>query len=233
MVRVTSVRVTSVTVTSRKRRQRTSAVLCALALFGSACSWDTVVARAGVPGTTLSAEVTDLAERGSFLDARVRAGGFRFRLFFPRTAVCHELLGRLDGLRYQWIGLGGRVTDGETRCDAVGVLSLQAWRDRQPRRSREPLPRAPARFRVEYSDADLIQLRGRFPLASQLGFTGSGQLIAVVSNDETCARFREAGSASMEFRASGAVPLTLLDGRQRCPIVGLVQPAPGVPDPSG
>ncbi len=213
--------------TSALRGRGTTAALCALSVLGSACSWDTVVARAGVPGTTLSAEVSDLVERGSYLDARVHAGGFRYRLFFPNTPVCADLLGRLDGLHYQWLGLGGRIGDGETRCDAVGVLSLRAWRDRQPRRSREPLPRAPARFRVEYSDADLIQLRGRFPLASQLGFTGSGQLIAVIPNEERCQAFQQAGTASMEFRASGAVPLTLLDGRRACPIVGLVQPAPG------
>jgi hypothetical protein len=206
----------------------TAALLGLLSLCGSACSLDTTVARAGIPGTTLSAEILDLVDRGSYLDARVEAGGFRYRLFFPNTLVCGELLGRDSGLlRYQWLGLGGRITDGDERCDAVGVLSLRAWRDRQPRRSREPLPRAPARFRVEYSDADLIQLRGRFPLASQLGFTGSGQLIAVVPNEERCHPFQSAGTASMEFRARGELPLTLIAGNQLCPIIGLVQPLAG------
>ncbi len=214
--------------TSDSRWPRTRSALCAAALLGLACSWDTVVARAGVPGTTVPAEISNLSERGSYLDARVDAGGFRYRLFFVNTAECHNLLRQADGLSYQWLGLVGRVVSEESRCDAVGLLSLSEWRDRQPRRSREPLPRAPAHFRVEYSDDDLIQLRGRFPLASQLGFSGTGQLIVVVPNEESCEAFRTSGTASMEFRASGAVPLTLLDGRRLCPVLGLVQPLPPV-----
>ena len=212
--------------TTGSRWPRTSAVLCAAAVLGAACSWDTVVARAGLPGTTVPAEISDLRERGSYLDARVEAGGFRYRLFFPNQPECRDVLRQGGGLSYQWLGLAGRVIHDESSCDAVGVLSLRAWRDRQPRRSREPLPRAPSRFRVEYSDDDLIQLSGRFPLASQLGFSGTGQLIVVVPNEESCEGFRQSGSASMEFRASGAVPLTLLDGRKRCPVLGLVQPPP-------
>jgi hypothetical protein len=211
---------------SRRSYGRAALALSVLVGMGSACTWDTVVARAGLPGTRVAAEISDLSVRGSYLDARVSAGGFRYRLFFPNLPECGELLREADGLVYTWRGIAGRISNEQSSCDAVGVLSLREWRDRQPRRSREPLPRSSARFEVIFSDDDLIQLRGRFPLASQLGFSGTGQLIAVLPKEEACERFLSSRTASMEFRASGPVPLTLLSGRQRCPVLGLAQPLP-------
>lgn len=211
---------------SRRSYARAALVMTVAVVTCSSCTWDTVVARAGLPGTRVAAEISDLNVRGSYLDARVSAGGFRYRLFFPDLPECRELLRQADGLVYTWLGLAGRISNEESSCDAVGVLSLREWRDRQPRRSREPLPRSSARFEVIFSDDDLIQLRGRFPLASQLGFSGTAQLIAVVPNDEACERFLSPGTASMEFRASGPVPLTLLAGSQRCQVLGLAQPLP-------
>ena len=202
-------------------------VLLGLLLGLSAgCSLDSVVAGAGLPGTTVSARVTNVKERGSYIDAFVDAGGFQYRLFFPADDTCRGLLATPEGLKFTWLGLMGRVTDGERRCDAVGVLSLMAWRDRQPRRSREPLPRAPARYHVVYRDAETVQLHGRFPLAGQLGFSGTGQLIVVLPNTEACSGFADRGTASMEYRVKGPHPLTLIDKDQLCPVLGLAQPPP-------
>lgn len=219
-----------------KRATGSAVLLLAAAsiLAGAAgCTLDSAIASAGLPGTTYPATVSDLAERGSYLDAFVEAGAFRYRFFFPANDSCRDLLGRSEGLAFAWLGVMGRVTDGENRCDAVGVLSLAAWRDRQPRRSREPLPRAPARYHVVYRDADLVQLYGRFPLAGQLGFTGTAQLVAVIPNDASCAGFGEKGTTSMEYRASGPNPLTLIDGSRLCRVLGLAQPPPQVPPVSG
>lgn len=216
------------------KRATWTRLLPAVAVLATAggCTLDSAIAAAGVPGTSHPAQVSDLAERGSYLDAFVRAGGFHYRLFFPADDGCRELLARSQGLEFTWLGPMGRVTDGESRCDAVGVLSLEAWRDRQPRRSREPLPRAPARYHVIYRDADLVQLYGRFPLASQLGFLGTGQLVVVIPNDASCAGFADRGTASMEYRASGPDPLTLIDGSSLCRVLGLVQPPPRAPSSS-
>ena len=212
-------------------RRAAAIVVPALLAVGAAgtlagCTVDSVVAQAGVPGTTVDAHVSDLAVRGPYLDARVDAGGFRYRLYFPDDETCGALLRRTEGLRFTWLALMGRVDGGDAYCDAVGVLSLEAWRDRQPRRSREPLPRAPARYQVVYRDADVVHLEGRFPLASQLGFAHTASLVAIIPNDEACRGFPDEGTASMEFRVTGPNPLTLLDKRSLCPVLGIAQPLP-------
>jgi hypothetical protein len=219
-----------------KQPHRTSIALWILgalagtsALTSAGCSLDTAVARAGLPGTTLAAEISNVKERGSYIDARVVAGGFDFRLFFPADDTCRGVLASSEGRRFTWLGLMGRVTNGDERCNAVGVLSLVAWRDRQPRRSREPLPRAPVRYQVVYRDDELVQLHGRFPLASHLGFTGTQRLVAVIPNDkETCSGFADRGTASMEFRVRGPNVLTLIDGNSLCVVQGMAQPPPQV-----
>ena len=168
--------------------------------------------------------VSDLTERGEYLDAHVKAGGFDYRLFFYAEPACRQVL-QTERITFTWLGPIGRLADDEgLECDAVGVLSLRKWRDRQPRRSREPLPRAPARYEVVYRDTDLVQLTGRFPLVSHLGFQGRGQLILVLPSTETCAAFADVGTASMEFRASGSNPLVLLNKSDLCPVLGVVLP---------
>ena len=152
------------------------------ALLYAGCTVDSVVSQAGVPGTSVSASVSDVAQRGAYLDARVVAGGFDFRLFFPDNESCRLLLGDPIGLDFTWLGVLGRISNDVATCEAVGILSLRAWRDRRPRGTREPLSRAPARYEVVYRDADLATLRGRFPLARALGFSGSMDLIVVVPN---------------------------------------------------
>ncbi len=200
------------------------AALFVTALLCGGCTLDSVVAQAGLPGTSISASVSDVAQRGAYLDARIVAGGFDFRLFFPASETCRFLLEDPVGLRFKWLGVIGRISNDVATCDAVGILSLRAWRDRRPRGAREPLPRAPARYEVVYRDADLAQLRGRFPLARALGFSGSMDLIVVVPNDEVCNNVMRSGTASMEFRASGPKPLVLLDGKRFCLVLGLAYP---------
>ena len=134
--------------------------LLGVAVAASSCTLDSVVAGAGVPGTTMDAKVGPATARGSYLDASVAAGGFQYRFFFPNEPVCEALLAQSDGLRFVWLGTFGRITNGEQRCDAVGVLSLQAWRDRQPRRSGQPMPRAAAHYDVVYRDDDLGRVEG-------------------------------------------------------------------------
>ena len=91
----------------------------AAALACGGCTVDSAVARAGLPGTNFEARVENVKERGSFIDARVIAGGFDFRLFFPANDRCRDLLMAPAGLRFTWIGLMGRVSRGDERCDAV------------------------------------------------------------------------------------------------------------------
>jgi hypothetical protein len=200
--------------------------LLAVWIAVSGCTLDSAIAGAGVPGTSHEALLGPVRERGRYLDVEVDAGGFDYRLFFPNVPACQWLLVDPKGARFEWLGVMGRLTRGDDRCDAIGVLSLAAWRDRQPRRSREPLPRSPARYLVVYDDADLLQLEGRFPLAGQLGFTGTAQLMAVVPNDAVCRGLGQRGTASMEYRVAGPDPLVLLHENDLCRVIGLAQPPP-------
>ncbi len=199
--------------------------LLGVAIAASSCTLDSAIAAAGAPGTTVDAVVGSATARGSYLDAWVHAGGFDYRFFFPNEPVCEALLAQPDGLRFVWLGTLGRITNGEQRCDAVGVLSLEAWRDRQPRRSGQPMPRAAAQYQVVYRDDDLVQMHGRFPLAGLLGFIGTQSLIVVLPNEGVCRRFVDRGTASMEYRANGPNPLTLISKDERCPVLGLAQPS--------
>ncbi len=87
------------------------------------------------------------------------------------------------------------------------------------------MPRAAAQYQVVYRDDDLVQMHGRFPLAGLLGFTGTQSLIVVLPNEGVCRRFVDRGTASMEYRATGPNPLTLITKSERCPVLGLAQPA--------
>jgi len=191
------------------------------------CTKDSVVASAGLPGTTIDADIRDVTVRFEYIDAFVSAGGFQYRFFFPDSEPCRVILYNPKGARFVWIGPLGRLTQGELRCSPVGVLSLQAWRNRGPRRSREPLPRSQANFKEVWRDDEMVLVRGRFPLAGTVGWAGGLDSIAVLPDIEDCLGFLERGVASMEFRASGNRPLVLIARNRLCPITGFAQPPPG------
>ena len=198
-------------------------LLLAVGVLASSCTLDSVLAAAGLPGTHFDANVGPTTVRGDYLDAHVEAGGFDYRFLFPNEPVCRSLLAEAD-LRFVWLAVLGRITNGRQQCDAVGVMSLRAWRDRQPRPPGGPLPRAAASFDVIYRDPDLLQLLGRFPLASRLGFGGTQQMVLLLPNAGACMRFDGPGTASMEYRATGPDPLTLISEDRLCAVLGLAQP---------
>ena len=113
------------------------------------------------------------------------------------------------------------------RCEPVGIASLQAWRDRSSRRRvGTPVPRAQATFEIVHRDGELVFARGRFPLATLVGWTGAEDTIALLPDDEGCQRPIDAGVATMEFRYSGPRPYRLVAGGDSCPIVGFVRALP-------
>jgi hypothetical protein len=131
-------------------------------------------------------------------------------------------------------GIGGRFVRGDDSCDAVGFGSPMIDRARRGRPGSlrtAPIPREQATFRVIFEDEEVILARGRFPLARALGWTGSGDSIAVFPNTELCRVPLERGVASMEFRASGRYTLTLVSSGGQCPFEGLIQPAGQAPAP--
>ncbi len=172
--------------------------------------------------------VVRVVPRGDYLDTTLVGHGLSLDVFTPASAVCARVLepeGRVD---YVERGIAGRLErDGES-CDAVGIAGTRVRRARQPRRQSlrsSPIPRAQAHFRPTYEDDDLILLRGRFPLAFHVGWSGGGDSIAAVPNESVCRGAVEGNVASMEFRPSGRTSLSLVGRDGLCPIVGLILPS--------
>jgi hypothetical protein len=183
----------------------------------------------GLPGAHVPASLDLLAERGDWLDVNVDAGGKRYRFLLPDSEDCRAMFTSEQEVRYANSGAFGTLQSGDASCDPVGILSLEAWRDRRPRRitaSVIPRDRADLRQRV-YVDEEVAFVRGRFRLAGEIGFVGGADCIAVLPNVPECQELAVPGSASMEFRPAGSRPFTLIDHGRLCPVLGFAQPPPG------
>jgi hypothetical protein len=197
--------------------------LLALLILGCA----RVAMETGVPGVPVEAQIELIAERHTYLDATVEAGGKRYRFFFPRSSVCRSVLAAPE-VRFQLAGVLGTARSEEAECVAVGILSLRAWRDRQGRAARgaahgSPLPSDRIEYRLVYSDADLFLAQGRFRLAAQIGWPGGADAIAVFPNVDACRGVRARRRGTMEFRAAGSTPFSVVGEAGRCPLLGFAQ----------
>jgi hypothetical protein len=206
-----------------------TALLIALGWLATGCTTDDVVVASGLPGARASANLELLAERGDYLDVMAETGRRKTRYFLPDDAACRSLFKSEVPVTFSNDGVFGRFeADGES-CAPVGVLSLTELRDRRPRpRNASIIPRARADLRERtYADEQLVLIRGRFTLASQVGITGGGDLIAVLPNSPECQGLSIPSSVSMEFRPAGPQAFTILNGDVRCAVQGFVQPPAG------
>lgn len=206
---------------------RTSLALALLALLAASCDVRRNVWQAGVPLVPTSFTVESSTGRGDWIDAWLVREGLRLRFFALDTPACRAVLAPGGEVTYSEWKLFGVLHAGEDRCETVGIGSLDEWRRRQPRRaaSRDTLaPRAQASFRILHREGGTVLVRGRFPLAGAVGWTGGIDTIAVLTDGEACAAPLAAGVASMEVR-SGEDPLVLLGADAPCPIEGLIRPS--------
>jgi hypothetical protein len=181
----------------------------------------------GVPGVPVEARVELIAERHTYLDATVEAGGEHYRFFFPRSAVCRRVLASAQ-VRFQLAGVLGTARSAEGECPAVGILSLRAWRDRQGRAAHgasrgSPVPSDRIEYQIVYDDADLFLAEGRFRLAAQIGWPGGADAIAVFPRVDACRVVRARRRGTMEFRAAGNTPFSVVGEAGRCPVLGFAQ----------
>ena len=188
------------------------------------------IAAAATSGGAQATEVrvTSVAPRWSYIDATLGVLPRPVRFFFPDDDACRALLLLETNVRYMSRGPLGVVTNAAgDRCEPVGVASLRVWRDRSSRRRvGTPVPRAQATFEIVHRDGELVFARGRFPLATLVGWTGADDTIALLPDDPGCRRPIDAGVATMEFRFSGPRPYRLVAGGDSCPIVGFVRALP-------
>ena len=84
----------------------------------------------------------------------------------------------------------------------------------------EGRPSSPARWEVIHRDDEVFLLRGRFALASRIGFAGTHDVVAMVANDATCRPVAESGASTLVFRQSGRPAFEL----GRCPVLAFARP---------
>ncbi len=182
---------------------------------------------AGVPGAATPVRVHSVVERNGYLDVTIEGPKVPPRLFFLADDPCRLIL--VEGARAEYVLSGGwgRLRAGATVCDPVGIGALGFWRGRGPRRLGRPNPTAQATYRVVYRDAEVIFLRGNFPLTGPVRWPGYGDTIAVVPVGPLCRELLDRTTATVEFRLLGPDALVLLTRAGRCPILGLLSPRKG------
>lgn len=171
--------------------------------------------------------VVRVVPRGDYLEASLVGHGLSLDVYAPRSDTCSQVLESEAQVDYVERGVAGSLEHRGVSCDAVGIGGARVQRARQPRGSdlrSTPIPRAQATFREIYRDEEVILVRGRFPLASRVGWGGGGDSVVVLPNEPVCRDALEGGVASMEYRPSGRTTLGLVGARALCPIIGLVQP---------
>ena len=178
----------------------------------------------GVPGSARESRVAYVTQRGAYLDAVLEGPDSTLRFFFPADETCREMLRKETWVEYVNLGTLGEVRRAELTCTPVGIASLEAWRSRRGRRLEGPLPRSPVSFRVVYQDEEYVLARGRFPLASRIGWSGGDDSLALIPRIAACVPVIARGTGSMEFRVAGRDPFILVSAEGRCPIEGFVRP---------
>ena len=214
---------------SQRVRRIGLALLAVLSLALASCSSRAAKQlRQTVPGTRAPAFVTQVAIRGEYLDATLEGETFRLRFFFRPSELCAQLLRENTWVDYRSLGQWGRVqVEDEEFCEPVGIASLPEWRNRQPRSSgRGVKPRGTARFEIFYTDDEVVLARGRFPLATRVGWSRWDDTVAIFPNTDACREPLERGVAPIEFRHHGPRPLELVSAQGPCPVLGFAIPTP-------
>jgi len=185
---------------------RTLALCCVLALVGG-CA------------TTQSSHVTHAATRGGYIDASFSTRSGEWRFLFPANAQCKAVVSQEAPVTYVPGGLWGRFHGPEgTVCDPAGVGNLD--RRRRSRVPGEVAPSSAARWEVLHRDDEVFLLRGRFELATRVGFSGTHDLLALVANDDVCRPVAESGNSTLVYRPSGRRAFTL----GRCLVLAFATP---------
>ncbi len=176
------------------------------------------------------ARISQISDLGPYRVATLTSDKGSWRLYFPRSGACGQLIQDGASAVYRFDGPFGVVVgeDRTVRCSPVGVGSLVEWRDQQPRRRSQFLvPREQARFSAMKTGEDapaFFLLRGSFPLALEIRWPEPMDSVALIPNTPACKPLTLTPKTTMEFRAEGP-SVFVLDGPDGpCPIVGLALP---------
>jgi hypothetical protein len=168
--------------------------------------------------TTKASYVTISEGRGSYIDASFSSSSGEWRFLFPADEACAAVLQPEAPITYSPGGMWGRFRSPDgTVCEPAGVGNLNKWR--RSRVEGEMMPSSPARWEIEHRDDQVFLLRGRFAVATRIGFAGTYDLVAMVANDDTCRPVAESGAATLVFRSSGSRAFML----GRCPVLAFAR----------
>ena len=133
-----------------------------------------------------------------------------------------QIPGRVE---YTREGKVGDVLRGVTHCQAVGIASLEIWRDRASRPLSAALPAGDeATFNPFYVDAGVILVRGSFPQATRIGWRPTDDVVAMLPRNPACDAVAAAGAGKMAFWEMGAPAFAISVGDHHCAITGLADP---------
>jgi hypothetical protein len=203
-------------------------VALAIVMAVTGCiNWRKMAWELGLGGFGMELLVARLDERGPYLDVGLEGHGLELRIFAPASDVCRAALLPQAAVKYVERGVGGRFERESHSCDAVGYGDPLIRGARQPRAGdlqSSPVPRAQATFSTIYEDADVVLLRGRFPLAYKVSWPDGEDSVVVVDNVAECRPPIDKNLASMEYRPSGRNTLALVTDEGFCRIEGLILP---------
>jgi hypothetical protein len=199
------------------------AVLAVVLSFGG-CSVKKAAFDSGLPGIRTGMAVEAVSPRGPYLEAKLELESRDLEAYVISSDECRAVFQVSETVDHVASGPQGLYRRGEQECQGVGIGNLEFWRDQNRRTAKAGIPRAQATYRVLYSDHEVALLRGNFPLAGYLGFTGVSDVVAVVPQSPECQGPIESGVASMEYRGKGKRALVLLGGDTPCHMRGLIQP---------
>ena len=202
-------------------------LVVAVVFLFSGCNAKLNAWKTGLPGWKTEMRVVYVTPRDGYLEATLAMEGLTLVTFIPNNALCAGILTADAQVDYVASSPGGDFRTGDRTCRSVGIGSLSVWRNRKPRpnnRGGAIVARAQADYRKVYEDSDVVFLRGRFPLASKVGWVGLDDLIAVVPKHPNCEAPLARNTSSMEYYPAGRYVLTLVSTHGQCPIEGLITP---------
>jgi len=213
----------------RLKRARWRSAVLAIGLFG--CS--------AVLGPRPTYRVVSAAPIGPLLDVRLEsaaraaagASDAKQSLLFPNTDECRGLFEAEAEVEYLPGAPTGSARRNERTCGAVGIVSLREWRDRRGRPSRRKMgaDRAQAVYRIVFEHEDVAIVRGRFPLAGRIGWSGGEDALALIPRTDGCSEVLQRQISSMEYRDAGPIALLLVSAKG-CPLEGFARVVPELRD---
>lgn len=200
-------------------------LLLALAITAAGCQSRTGLAP-GLFGMRTDMKVLGTSTLGPYLAARLDMNGKTLEAYTLPTETCTGVFAEGAEVVYVDTGPQGVYRRGDLECQALGVGNLLVWRDRSRHSSKEIAPRTQAAFHVIHRGDEFALLRGQFPGARRIGFTGDYDLVAVIPVSGECAAILDQRAASLEYRDKGPRVLSLVGPSGLCEVHGLAQPPP-------